>query len=241
MSELLVEPVIKSKIDNKKIRFSSAPWFNKANGSNVIIGGVGNIGSWVSLFLSRQGCNLFVYDFDTVDEVNLASQLYSKEDIGKTKAQALKGTLKRYVDISDAQFNELGKLTPENCILDKYCFSCFDNMLARKTLFEAWLTFNKDNKDAIFIDGRLLAELGQVFIVTLDRAEDYKKTLFDDNEVMPEDCSYKGTTHCSAIIAGLMVGAYNNYLTNLAIGKEMRDLPFNIDYQLPLFNFDIKP
>ncbi len=114
-------------------------------------------------------------------------------------------------------------------------------MLARKTLFEAWLAHIGDSKDAIFIDGRLLAELGQVFIVTPDKAEQYRASLFDDSIVQPEDCSYKGTTHCSAIIAGLMVGGYNNYLTNLELGKDIRELPFNIDYQLALFNFEIKP
>lgn len=227
-------------INIKQSRFSDAPWFDRAKSSDVIIGGIGNIGSWVSLFLARQGVALNVYDYDNVDEVNLASQLYNLSSIGTPKVQALEETLNNYVDNDYGQmkFTPLGKLTEDNCVVDKYCFSCFDNMEARKTLFEKWASLYKDSQDAIFIDGRLLAEFGQVFIVTPDRIEDYRKTLFFDTEVAKENCAYKGTTHCSAMIASLMVSAFNNFLVNL--DSNVRDLPFNIDFQLPLFNFEIK-
>lgn len=231
------------KIDNKKSRFSSAPWFKKVGESSAIIGGIGNIGSWVSLFLARQGVTLYIYDYDEVDEVNLASQLYALSDIGKAKIEALSETLETFVDYDingNGKLQILGKLEEKNCTIDKYCFSCFDNMSARKMLFEAWYKAYKDSKDAIFIDGRLLAELGQVFFVTPDKADKYRATLFDDKEVAPEDCAYKGTTHCSCIIAGLMVSGFNNFLVNIEAKFELRDLPFNIDYQLPVFNFEIK-
>ena len=243
MSELIVEinRTERENTDVKKSRFSDAPWFNKALSASAIIGGIGNIGSWCSLFLARQGVSLYIYDFDTVSEVNLASQLYSIENIGESKYDSLVNTLEQYVDhtIKDTgKIQALGELTTGNLIVDKYCFSCFDNMKARKMLFEAWVTQYKDEKDAIFIDGRLLAEIGQVFFVTTDRIEQYRATLFDDSEVALENCAYKGTTHCSAIIAGLMVNGFNNFLVNLS--TPIRELPFNIDYQLPLFNFQIK-
>ncbi len=231
------------KIDNKKARFSSAPWFKRASASSAIVGGVGNIGSWVSLFLARQGVTLFIYDYDTVDEVNIASQLYALDDIGKLKTECLVDTLNGFVENGIAEKGKveiLGKLEESTVMVDKYCFSCFDNMEARKMLFEAWYKKYKDEKDAIFIDGRLLAELGQVFLVTPDKGARYRETLFDDKEVAKEDCAYKGTTHCSCIIAGFMVSGFNNFLTNLEQGWELRDLPFNIDYQLPVFNFEVK-
>lgn len=228
--------------DVKKSRFSDAPWFKRAQESTCIIGGVGNIGSWVSLFLSRQGSTLYIYDYDTVDEVNLASQLYSIDSIGMQKSEALRNSLVEYVDSSigyNGKFITLGKLTVDNKMIGPICFSCFDNMEARKLMFEAWVEHNKDNKEAIFIDGRLLAEIGQVFFVTSDKIEQYRATLFDDSEVPLENCSYKGTTHCSSIIAGLMVSGFNNFLTNLD-NPDIRDLPFNIDYRLPVFNFKIQ-
>lgn len=228
------------KVDLRKARFSNAPWFDRIQISNVIIGGAGNIGSWVSLFLARQGCSIYVYDFDFVDESNIAAQLYPVSGIGNLKTEVLSETLSNLVN-SDIEFS--GKFTAlerfeKGSMIDKYCFSCFDNMEARKALFESWVDLYSTSEDAIFIDGRLLAEIGQVFFVTKDRIEQYRATLFSDAEVALEDCAYKGTTHCSAIIAGLMVSGFNNFLTNL--DNKVRDLPFNIDYQLPLFNFDIK-
>lgn len=228
-------------VDVKKSRFSNAPWFKEAQKSTAIVGGVGNIGSWVALFLARQGVTIYAYDKDTVDEVNLASQLYREIDIGNLKTEALSDALCNYVDSminENGKFIDLGELTESTVTIDKYCFSCFDNMKARKILFEAWAAQFKDDKDAIFIDGRLLAEIGQVFFVTTDRIEQYRATLFDDSEVALEDCSYKGTTHCSTMIASLMVSGFNNFLVNLK--TPIRALPFNIDYQLALFNFEIK-
>lgn len=237
----MIQPIEMPVIDVKKSRFSDAPWFERAKKDNAIVGGIGNIGSWVSLFLARQGVTLHIYDFDNVDAVNLASQLYSISSIGSSKYNSLVGTLENYVDsyISDSgKISLLGKLTKDNSMVSNICFSCFDNMEARKLLFENWYNVYKDHKEAIFIDGRLLAEIGQVFFVTPDRADQYRATLFEDSEVAPENCSYKGTTHCSAIIAGLMVSGYNNFLCNLD-HSDIRDLPFNINYQLPLLNFQI--
>lgn len=234
-----VLPIV--SVDSKKARFSNAPWFNAAQDSRAIVGGVGNIGSWVTLFLARQGVTIYAYDKDTVGIENIASQLYTITNIGNSKLNCIESTLTMFVNdniAGEGKFIQLNELTSTNKMIDKYCFSCFDNMSARKLLFESWVDIYGKDKDAIFIDGRLLAEIGQVFFVTTDKIEQYRATLFDDSEVALEDCAYKGTTHCSAMIAGLMVSGFNNFLVNLK--TPIRSLPFNIDFQLAIFNFDIK-
>lgn len=241
LNEVTVEQATLPEVDIKKARFSNAPWFNAAQEAQAIVGGVGNIGSWLALFLARQGVTIYAYDKDIVGIENMASQLYMISEVGSTKLDCIESTLDAFVDsnISDnGKFVQLGELTESNEMVDKYCFSCFDNMAARKVLFENWVSIYGKEKDAIFIDARLLAEIGQVFFVTTDRIEQYRATLFDDSEVALEDCAYKGTTHCSAMIAGLMVSGFNNFLVNLK--TPIRALPFNIDFQLAIFNFDIK-
>ena len=48
--------------------------------------GNGGIGSWVSLLLCKMGCsNIHLYDEDTVEEHNIASQFFKLEDLGKEK------------------------------------------------------------------------------------------------------------------------------------------------------------
>ena len=98
---------------------------------------------------------------------------------------------------------------------------------------------DKREKCTVFIDGRLNAEEAEIYVVTPDKIDEYRKTLFDDSEASPLNCSYKSTTHCSAIIAGLMVSAYNNVVTNHKLNLDYRIVPFSIKYQLPFLNFEI--
>lgn len=52
---------------------------------HCLVGGAGGISSWAAFFLARAGFKPFVVDFDTVDEINLAGQLFKKNDVGKAK------------------------------------------------------------------------------------------------------------------------------------------------------------
>jgi tRNA A37 threonylcarbamoyladenosine dehydratase len=58
-------------------RFNSVDWFGDFR--EITIGGVGTIGSWLSLLLARTGEHeLIMYDDDTVESINLSGQLFSK-------------------------------------------------------------------------------------------------------------------------------------------------------------------
>ena len=85
--------------------------------------------------------------------------------------------------------------------------------------------WDKDIVHAIWkhIDNvRLLAEQLQVFIVTPETADRYKKDfLFDDSEVEDMNCSYKQTTHFAATIAAKMVQGFTNWLI-----KDEAEVPF---------------
>ena len=65
-------------IDETTSRFSSASWYDKIQEKTVIIAGIGGIGSWFSLLLSRmKPLSIFVYDDDIVEAVNMSGELYS--------------------------------------------------------------------------------------------------------------------------------------------------------------------
>ena len=215
-------------------RFKDAPWFDPKGEIEVIIGGAGGIGSWLALFLARQNVKISIFDMDTVEEVNLGGQFFSDNDIGQTKVQAIRGWCESFTRNALDINLEYTKDSPTH----KYVFSCFDNMSARKLMFEKWA--EKATDDSIYIDGRLLAEEGSIYCVTKDKIEEYRKTLFDDSEVLLVSCSYKSTTHCSALIASLMSSLFNNYITNVKAGMELREVTFNINFQLPVLNFEMK-
>lgn len=226
-------------IDVKKSRFRDASWFEKVDKFviPIIVGGAGGIGSWLTLFLSRMlppTSYIILYDFDIVEEVNMAGQLFRIQDIGKLKVTAIKEIVK--------EFSGYERITvqPDRYDLESLrspvMFSCFDNMKARKDMFENWVQEAEKYPDSIFIDGRLNAEQFQVFYVTLDSALNYKNNhLFNDAEVDDTNCSYKQTTHFAAAIAAKMVQGFTGFL------DPTYELPFKYEEIGPLFFNETEP
>ena len=227
-----------TKINVKTSRFRDAPWFKE--NQEVLIGGAGGIGSWLALFLARQQCQIYIYDHDKFEEVNMAGQFCKTNNIGSDKTLAVRNNIIDFAsNYNVTTFNEYD----EHSICTEITFSAFDNMKARKLMFDNWVNYINSEESSgfkLFIDGRLNAEEGEVYVVTPDKIEDYRKTLFDDSEASPLNCSYKSTSHCSAMIASLMVSAFNNAYTNHVLNLNYREVPFSIKYQLPLLNFEIQ-
>jgi len=242
ISEEVVPKLVETAFDSDtKLRFSGASWFKNIPLIPVLVGGVGGIGSFVAFYLARMGTAAHIYDFDAVESVNLAGQLFTKSCIGMSKV--------------DAAYRVCGGLAPDNklsthreritgtTILPEIVFSCFDNMETRKLLFENWLTSKSDKEDSkLFIDGRLSAEAYQVFVIPFTdkkRIEIYKsKYLFDDSEADATVCSYKQTTHMAAMISSRMVAYYTNFLHNLT-NEDKRQLPFLDEFDNQDFYFKI--
>lgn len=218
-----------TKIDNKKARFSDADWYT-IGPQEIIVGGTGGIGSWVALFLARIGHDLYLYDDDSIDETNMAGQLYKLSQIGKNKAEATKDNIFDFTGNTNVEI--LGRYTP-NSLSAPIVVSCFDNMAARKLMFEKWAA---QEEREVFIDGRMLAETGMVYCVVKGQEDEYRKDLFEDSEVEEAPCSFKATSHCGAFIASLMVSNLNNYLANKKVGIEIRITQFRTDFELPLMS-----
>lgn len=221
-------------------RFKDLPWVNNSK-INTIVGGAGGIGSWLVLFLNRADFNTTVYDFDTVEQFNLAGQIYAKEHIGCLKIECLEQIVNYFTGKTITGISE--KFNKDS-MRHTYMFSGFDNMQAREDMFYLWCeqvnnwkVLKEDCPEnnletPLFIDGRLSAENMEIYCVTPDRIEDYKKTLFKDNEVEPMPCTAKQTTHSAAMIASHMVAFFTNHITN-NISKE-RNVPFRWFYFIPL-------
>jgi len=226
-------------MDVKKSRFRDATWFQKVEEFNIpiVIGGSGGIGSWLSLFLSRnmtEANSLILYDFDRVEEVNIAGQLFRIKDVGKLKAEAMRDIVKDFSGFTG--LSPMNKSYRKETLRGPVMFFCFDKMGARKDMFENWKREVNGNGQAIFIDGRLLAEQFQVYFVTRGTEELYERDhLFDDSEVEDVNCSYKQTTHFAAMIAGKMVQGFTNWLDGTF------EVPFRYEEIGNLFLNETKP
>lgn len=203
-------------------RFSAAPFVT--NPLDITLGGLGGVGAYVAFFLSRLRHNLYCYEMDTVEDVNLDCQFFKYSDLGKPKADAVNLMLREY---SQSYIDDLG-MYEEGCEVTKYCFAMFDNMEARKLMFEEWC---KNSEKKIFIDTRLQAEEFQIFCVYKEEhIQMYLDSLRRDDEIPDLPCSYKQTGHYAAMVATQAVALFCNYLANqkhlAELGEEIREVPF---------------
>ena len=227
------ESAITHLLDESTSRFSSAEWFEEVKTKDITLAGLGGIGSWAALLFGRLKPNrIIIYDFDTVDTVNMAGQLFSSENIGNTKVYAVSRLINKYCGF----YNVVGmeEAITRGSLISSVTVCGFDNMEARKTLYTLWKNIYKGVEDAVFIDGRLSAEEFQVFCITgkdLFLMNKYEKDwLFDDAEAEATLCSYKQTSFCANMIASVMTNLFVNFITNLCDPVIPRELPFMTSY-----------
>ena len=224
-------------MDESTTRFSSALWFKAIQNKVIVLAGIGGIGSYVALLLARMKPKaLFLYDDDEVETVNMAGQLYSINDVGKKKVDALADICSSFA-LYNSVFAIPEKFTLESEASD-IMICGFDNMEARKLYYHKWLNHinsldDDRKKHCLFLDGRLAAEEFQVFCITGDDTysqELYKtKYLFDDDQADATVCSYKQTSYMANMIGSMIVNLFVNFVANEVGG--MRDLPFLTSYE----------
>jgi molybdopterin/thiamine biosynthesis adenylyltransferase len=215
-------------------RFKDAPWFPKDN-EFCLVGGAGGIGSWLTFFLSKIGFRTYLYDFDTVEDHNLGGQLFQQHSIGRPKVSAVATMIQDFCSAQISIFNqEITLDTPTHW----FCFSAFDNMKARKTLFEVWKRswrYAPEGVIPIFIDGRLEIEQLQVLCVTPDNADRYEELyLFDDSVVEEAPCTMKQSSHTAAMIGSIMTSYFTNHIANIYARETIREVPFYYEFVVPM-------
>ena len=219
-------------------RFSSAIWFEKIQQQNVLLAGVGGIGSYVAFLLSRMKPNaITIYDPDTVETVNMAGQLYGVNDIGRYKVTAMNNKM-RELSLYYSTYAYDRRFTDSDNT-ENIMICGFDNMEARKVFFNSWLRHvsrlpEEKKGQCLFIDGRLNAEEFQVLCVTGDNnyaIDNYRDNwLFDDSEVEEAVCSYKQTSYMANMIGSVMTNLFVNFCANMCDPVMPRDVPFLTRY-----------
>ena len=225
-------------IDDSTSRFSGTEWYNEIQKQRIIIAGCGGIGSNLAFQLARMHpASMVIYDDDSVEMVNMAGQLYSRNDIGATKVSAISNMISLYTSAQNI-YGIAEKFTPETEPGDVMMCG-FDNMEARRTFFESWLgvVSNKpigEERKCLFLDGRLSIDTLQIFCISgednynIDR---YENTfLFSDREADHTVCSMKQTTYLACMIGSLMTNLFTNWVANSLNPIVPYDLPFFTEY-----------
>lgn len=225
-------------IDNATSRFSGTEWYNEIMKSRIILAGIGGIGSNCAFQIARMApAALFMYDDDIVEIANMSGQLYSRNDVGKAKVDAIADMVRDYTSTRNIY-----------AIRDKFTSSSeagdimicgFDNMEARKTFFNSWKNHvmslpEEARKKCLYLDGRLSINVLQVFCITGDDSynmERYQRDyFFSDSEAEGEVCSLKQTTYLACMIGSIMVNLFTNFIADTLNPIMPYDLPFFTEY-----------
>lgn len=232
-----------SEVKEKKqegSRFSGADWADQLHDITLI--GVGGIGSWLALNLTRIGHNLYIFDPDTVDESNVAGgQMYRRGSIGQNKANEVTKICREFGH-SNNRIYPIDNYYYKDSGTTPIVMTGLDNMGARKEAFEAWKAMiPNDPSKYLLIDGRLLMESAEILCVQGNKQDDIakyeKEYLFSDDEVPDLDCTTKQTTFGAMLIASMMTATLCNWLTNKKIGEDFREVPFYQRFHLPIMDY----
>lgn len=74
-------------------------------------------------------------------------------------------------------------------------------------------------------------DLIEIFCVTKDNAEDYRRTLLDDSEYDDGMCTTKQTTYAAQIAGGMIANYFKNYILQVE-ASTIFDVPFYTSYNL---------
>lgn len=225
-------------VDQSTTRFSGATWFNYVHNTDVLIAGVGGIGSWLAFMISRLNpANISLIDDDMVDASNMAGQLFCANDVGRPKVDAVKNIIQSFSRYYQVHTFPRKLITGDT--VPKVVMCGFDNMEARRVAYHAWkqgleYLSETEKSEAVFIDGRLSAETLQVFCISGDAPyymQEYEANwLFSDAEAESTVCSYKQTSYCANLIASMMTNLFVNWCTNHCNPLVDRSLPFMTEY-----------
>lgn len=207
-------------------RFQDLLWADPIQARDIKIYGLGGVGSWLLLFLSRVGIhNIIGYDRDTLEDVNIGNSMLLRTSIRTSKAAAaLSMVTSANVDMPSVACHDLdiNLLNLDENVSD-IVISAVDDMPLRNKLFESFMRTKTDT--SLFIDCRMASEVGTVLAVWDEySAEYYRSRMFANEEAEHMACGNKATSLCSAglsVIAGSIV---NNWIINQHEGFEFRNI-----------------
>lgn len=182
--------------------------FRPEQAAPVTVIGAGGIGSALVFVLAKMGVpDITVMDFDTVEDVNVASQLYGPADIGQAKVECL---ARLCAAMSGA------RITPrleryEGQPLKGVVVAAVDSMAVRRQIWEA-CCFNLDVD--FFVDTRMGGNVAQVLTaqpLDPDDVRAYEAQLFTDAEASPLPCTSRAVAYNTFAIGSLAAAALRRW------------------------------
>ena len=167
--------------------------------------GCGATGSRIVLSLSKLGVeNIHIWDFDIVEEHNLANQAFGLDDVGSSKVEALAKLVHKD---SGVRVIPHAEKVDGSQTFGEVVFLLTDTMASRKEIWERGIKFKLSGK--LLIETRMGADNGRVYAINPCKRNhilEWEKTLYSDEEAEVSACGASISVGPTAeIISGLAV------------------------------------
>lgn len=169
----------------------------------VDIIGAGATGSRIVLDLAKLGVeNIHVWDFDKVEEHNVANQAFGNGDIGVLKVKALVALVKA---ATGTKISTHAERVDGSQTLGEIVFLLTDTMISRKEIWAKSLKFKL--KTQLLIETRMGVDSGRVYALNPNKPghiKGWEETLYADDEAEVSACGASVSVGPTAeVIAGL--------------------------------------
>jgi hypothetical protein len=154
--------------------------------------------------------SILIYDFDKVEEHNLASQFYSINDIGKSKTECLKSHIR---DFTGTEIRTAGKFLKQSVY--GILILAVDSMPERERIYKVISKQSSQIKQ--IIDGRMGGNTIEVY--TAKTPAEYKTTLV--KHVVNVPCSARYISYTSMLCGGIITDQVKRYLNGEEIAKNI--------------------
>jgi hypothetical protein len=163
------------------------------------------------------GCsNLTIWDFDTVEEHNIANQLYPIDAVGKLKVEALSAVVEGFGGLRPQVVPKA--FAAEERVSGVVC-ACVDTMEARRQI---WQAVRFKPAVSLYLDARVAGEIGVLYTVKpcdIHQVRFYEQTLYSDEEALDLPCTERSIIYNGFFVAALMVSQIKKH----ALDQELHD------------------
>ena len=204
--------------------------------TRIHIVGCGSVGSTIAENLARCGVTkMTLWDFDKVENHNIVNQMFTQNDVGKLKVEALKNIL---TDINPDIVDDI-ELKPDGWqgkIMSGYIFLCVDSIELRREIVEKHM--DSPYVKAVF-DFRTLLESAQHYAADWSNYN-MKKDLLNSMQFSHDEAKEETPVSACGVTLGVATTVrlicalgVNNYI-NFVKGKGIKKLIL-----IDGFNFDL--
>lgn len=210
-------------MENQRFKNQSGLLTTEKLNKSVLVVGAGAIGSFYAVTIAKMGfTNILVYDEDTVEDHNIANQMYPEIMVGRKKVDALERVVSDYSGVKISKIDKFWH--PENAKDAEIVVMATDNMDARIAI---WNHYKNKGTTKLIIDGRMGAQVFRAYCVDLSCPDKtfYESTLYPQKDAAPDRCTMK-----SIIFTVLGVASCMANLTKQWVMEEYRPTAIEYDF-----------